>query len=197
MIKRICVFCGGLAGSRDVYLKAATQFGQLLAERNIGLVYGGGDVGLMGAVANAVMESGGEAIGVIPRSLVDREIGHKGLTDLKIVNSMHERKALMTELADAFVAMPGGFGTLEELFETITLAIIEEHSKPCGILNVDGYYDHLLLFLDKVAGQGFITKEDREFLIVERDPVQLLSGLDAFKPYKSTRWKVMDEAKRS
>ncbi len=197
LMKRICVFCGGLSGKGKDYIEAAEQFGRLLAEHKIGLVYGGGSVGLMGALADSILAAGGEAVGVIPQSLVDREIGHKGLTELKVVKTMHERKAMMAELADAFVALPGGYGTLEELFEIITLTIIEEHSKPCGILNVGGYYDHLLHFLDGVGEEGFITREDREFLIVEEDALKLLGGLKNSKPYKSTRWKVMSESRKS
>lgn len=193
MLKRICVYCGGLQGKSSVYVEAATLFGKALVKNNIDLVYGGGQVGLMGAVADAVLADGGEAIGVMPRSLVEREIAHKGLTDLKVVDTMHERKAMMADLSDAFVALPGGYGTLEELFETITLTIIEAHSKPCGILNVGGYYDRLLGLLDHVCEEGFITKEDKEFLVVDSDPDVLIERLKVAKPYKSTRWKVMKE----
>ena len=193
MLKRICVYCGGLKGNNSVYMEAATLFGKALVERDIDLVYGGGHIGLMGAVADSVLAGGGNAIGVMPRSLVDREIAHKGLTDLKVVDTMHERKAMMAELSDAFVALPGGYGTLEELFETITLTIIEAHSKPLGILNVDGYYDKLLGLLEHVCEEGFITKEDREFLVVDSNPGSLIERLEVAKPYKSTRWKVMKE----
>lgn len=192
MIDRICVYLGGFKGADDRFLNSAKEFGARLAQNKIGLVYGGGNVGLMGALANSVLENGGEVIGVIPKGLVDREIGHKGLTELIVVNTMHERKAKMAELADAFVALPGGYGTLEELFETITSTILEENSKPCSILNVNGYYDKMLLFLDSVKDQGFITKEDRDFLIVEDDPAILLEKLKKFEPYKSTRWKLME-----
>ena len=193
-VKRICVFCGGLQGSSDRYELKAREFGELLATSGIGLVYGGGNTGLMGAIANSVLKAGGEAVGVIPKRLVEREIGHKGLTELHVVETMHERKAMMAELSDAFVAMPGGFGTLEELFEAITLTIIEEHSKPCAIYNVDGYYDELLQFLDCVKDRGFITGEDRDYLVVEREPQKLLEELKKFKPYKSTRWNVMQKS---
>ncbi|MEZ4487028.1 MAG: TIGR00730 family Rossman fold protein [Cyanobacteriota/Melainabacteria group bacterium] len=196
MIKKVCVFCGGLSGNDEAYLKGAEQFGRLLVENEIGLVYGGGSVGLMGAVADAVLKAGGVAVGVIPESLVNREIGHNGLSELIVVDTMHERKAKMAELADAFVALPGGYGTLEELFEIITLTIIEAQSKPCGIYNILGYYNHLLHFLDEVAEQGFITREDREFLVVEEDPALLLAGMESMKPYKSTRWQVMAKTRK-
>ena len=193
MIKRICVYCGGLKGRDPDYIEAARRFGEAMVENRIDLVYGGGDIGLMGAVANAVLNAGGSAIGVMPRSLVDREIAHNGLTELIVVETMHERKAMMAELADAFVALPGGYGTLEELFETITMTIIEAHSKPVGILNVNGYYDKLLSLLAHVCEAGFITKEDRDFLSVDSDPVILLESLKVAEPYRSTRWQVMKE----
>lgn len=196
MIKKVCVFCGGLSGNDEAYIKGAEQFGRLLVQNEIGLVYGGGSVGLMGAVADSVLKAGGVAVGVIPESLVNREIGHNGLSELIVVDTMHERKAKMAELADAFVALPGGYGTLEELFEIITLTIIEAQSKPCGIYNILGYYNHLLHFLDEVAEQGFITREDREFLVVEEDPALLLAGMERMKPYKSTRWQVMARARK-
>lgn len=196
MIKKVCVFCGGLSGNDEVYVKGAEQFGRLLVQNEIGLVYGGGSVGLMGAVADSVLKAGGVAVGVIPESLVNREIGHNGLSELIVVDTMHERKAKMAELADAFVALPGGYGTLEELFEIITLTIIEAQSKPCGIYNILGYYNHLLHFLDGVAEQGFITREDREFLVVEEDPALLLAGMERMKPYKSTRWQVMAKTRK-
>ncbi len=196
MIKKVCVFCGGLNGNDETYIKGAEQFGRLLVDNEIGLVYGGGSVGLMGALADSVLKAGGVAVGVIPETLVNREIGHNGLSELIVVDTMHERKAKMAELADAFVALPGGYGTLEELFEIITLTIIEAQSKPCGIYNILGYYNHLLHFLDGVAEQGFITREDRDFLVVEEDPALLLAGMARMEPYKSTRWQVMAKTRK-
>src|SRR5512146_155412 len=144
MAKRICVFCGSNTGTRLAYVEAAQRLGVILAERKLGLVYGGGKVGLMGKLADAVLGAGGEVIGVIPQKLMRKEIAHAGLTDLRVVNSMHERKAMMAELSDAFIAMPGGFGTFEEFCEMVTWAQLGVHRKPCGLLNIEGYYDHLL-----------------------------------------------------
>ena len=146
----------------------ATRLGRMLAERDLGLVYGGASVGLMGAVADAVINAGGRAVGVIPQSLIDMEIAHTGLADLHIVDSMHERKALMAQLSDGFIALPGGIGTLEELFEIMTFAQLRFHQKPCGLLNIEGYYDQLINFLDNAQTQGFVSSAQTRYLLVDQ-----------------------------
>ena len=150
-MQRICVFCGSQVGRRPLYAAAATALGTLLAQRGIGLVYGGGKIGLMGVVADAALAAGGEVIGVIPERLMNRELGHGGVTDLRVVDSMHERKAMMSELSDGFIALPGGYGTFEEFFEVVTWMQLGIQSKPCGLLNVGGYYDMLLALLDHAS----------------------------------------------
>lgn len=185
---RLCVFCGSNAGSDSSYLEAARKLGDALAREKIGLVYGGASVGLMGAVADAVMAEGGEVIGVMPQSLVDKEIAHKNLPDLRIVGSMHERKALMAELADGFVALPGGLGTLEELFEVWTWAQLGYHRKPCSLLNVGGFYDKLTGFLDDVVERGFVKPVHRSMLIVEQEPDALIRAVRAYEPPVVTKW---------
>ena len=146
----------------------ATRLGRTLAERDLGLVYGGASVGLMGAVADAVIDAGGRAVGVIPQSLIDMEIAHTGLADLHVVNTMHERKALMAQLSDGFIALPGGIGTLEELFEIMTFAQLRFHQKPCGLLNIEGYYDQLIGFLDNAQTQGFVSSAQTRYLLVDQ-----------------------------
>jgi len=163
-MRRICVFCGSSAGNRAVYADSARRLGGALATASIGLVYGGGHIGLMGILADAVLAGGGQVIGVIPQSLVDRELAHRSLTELRIVRSMHERKALMADLADAFVALPGGFGTGDELLEMLTWAQLGIHAKPVAVLNVDGYFDPLLAWLDNGVLDGFVTTENRRLL---------------------------------
>jgi uncharacterized protein (TIGR00730 family) len=185
---RLCVFCGSNAGYDPAYRAMAQSLGQALAREKIALVYGGGAVGLMGAVADAVLESGGEAIGIMPQALVDKEIDHKGLTELRIVGSMHERKALMAELADGFIAMPGGLGTFEELFEVWTWAQLGYHRKPCALLNVAGFYDKLAGFLDEVVERGFVKPVHRSMLIVENDPAALIAAIRAYEPPKVDKW---------
>src|SRR5687768_334010 len=170
IIQRICVFCGSRPGSRPEYLGAARELGRLLAERRIGLVYGGASVGMMGALANAVLAGGGEVIGVIPDPLVRRELAHDHLTELRIVGSMHERKALMTELSDAVIALPGGFGTLEELFETITWSQLGIHRKAIGVLNVGGFYDGLLALVGHAIAEGFVPEHDRDLILAASEP---------------------------
>jgi len=177
--KRVCVFCGSGNGLRPEYRKSAERLGQLLAERSMELVYGGAKVGLMGAVADAVLASGGAAIGVIPGHLIKQEIAHEGLTELHTVTTMHERKALMAELADAFVALPGGLGTLEELFEMVTWNQIGLQQKPCGLLNVSGYYDPLVQFLQQAEREQFIRNMSAAKLVVEADPEALLKRLES------------------
>jgi uncharacterized protein (TIGR00730 family) len=176
-LKRVCVYCGSHPGSRPAYLEAARATGTALARRGIELVYGGGRTGLMGAVADAALAAGGNVIGVIPQALVIREIAHLDLKDLRVVATMHERKALMAELADAFVALPGGFGTLEEICEVLTWAQLGLHRKPCGLLNTDGFYDSLLAFLDHAAAEQFIRAQHRGMFVVEKDPERLLDLL--------------------
>ncbi len=157
--------------------------------RGLGLVYGGAAVGLMGEVADAALAAGGEVIGVIPRGLVDRELAHPGLTDLRVVGSMHERKALMSDLAGGFVALPGGFGTVEELVETLTWGQLGLHSKPCGVLNVHGYFDHLLAFADRAVADGFLRAEHRAMLLVEPSPHALLDRFDGYRP-PTQKWEL-------
>lgn len=176
---RLCVFCGSALGARPEYSAAARAFGGLLAERGIGLVYGGGGVGLMGVLADAALARGGEVIGVIPRSLVEREVGHRGVSELMIVEDMHERKARMTGLADAFAALPGGSGTLDELFEAFTWRQLGLHSKPIGLLDVQGYWGALLTLLDRALSEGFLRSEHRALLVVEADPARLLERLES------------------
>ena len=187
-MKRLCVFAGSSAGTRNEYRDAARGLGRALADRGIGLVYGGARVGLMGIVADTVLAAGGEAIGVIPATLVAREIAHEGLTELRIVSSMHERKALMADLSDAFVAVPGGWGTLEEFFEVLTWAQLGLHRKPCGLLNVQGYFDGLLSFLDHSVAEGFLRREYRSMIAVSASPAALLDGLASYKPPAVEKW---------
>ncbi|HEX5894721.1 MAG TPA: TIGR00730 family Rossman fold protein [Thermoleophilaceae bacterium] len=181
-MRRICVFCGASPGARPEYAQATTELARLLVADGIGVVYGGGGVGLMGALADAMLAEGGEITGVIPRALVDREIAHPEVTDMRVVGSMHERKALMAELADAFVALPGGLGTLEELFEVYTWAQLGLHRKPCALLNVEGYYDGIAGFLADAVEERFLRQEHRDMLLVEREPRALLERLRGFEP---------------
>ena len=181
-IKRVCVFCGSSFGIRPAYREAAQRLGKLLAERGIGLVYGGGCVGLMGALADAVLAGGGEAIGVIPDSLMRREVGHRGLTKLHVVNTMHERKKLMADLADAFIALPGGYGTLEELLEAVTWSQLGIQQKPCCLLNVEKYWDGLLAVLDRAVDEGFVRKENAQLVLVAQNPETMLERLLEWTP---------------
>jgi uncharacterized protein (TIGR00730 family) len=181
-MKRLCVFCGSKAGDRPVYAEAARDLGRELARRGIGLVFGAGHIGLMGVLADAVLQAGGEAIGVIPTALVDRELAHKRLTELRVVDTMHERKAAMFELADAFMALPGGFGTLEEVFEIVTWMQLGMHEKPVGLANIDGFYDALLAALDHMVREGFLKPASRRLLRSAGDPVRLLDLLDEPAP---------------
>jgi uncharacterized protein (TIGR00730 family) len=187
-MKRICVFCGSSVGSRPEYSEAAITLGGLLARRDIGLVYGGGNVGLMGVIANAVLDAGGQVIGVIPHSLAQREIEHRGLTELHVVDSMHTRKAMMANLADAFIAMPGGVGTFEELFEAITWAQLGLHRKPCGLLNVAGFYTPLAAFIDQAVSEGFIKPVHRASIVVDDNAERLLDTLAAVKLPDVPKW---------
>lgn len=187
-MKRICVFCGSSAGSQPEYRTCAEQLGAELARRKIGLVYGGGNVGLMGAIADSVLETGGEAVGVIPEHLMSREIGHKRLTKLHIVHSMHERKALMADLSDAFIALPGGFGTLEEFFEVLTWSQLGLHAKPCGIVNVLGYYTPLLAMLDHAVQERFLKPQNRVLVLARETPVELLKAFEDWRPVHVEKW---------
>ncbi len=188
MIKRVCIFCGSSIGKRPEYMLAAREMGAVLARNGVGVVYGGGRTGLMGAVADAAIAAGGEVIGVIPHGLATRELKHDGLTEQHVVNSMHERKAKMAELADAFAALPGGLGTFEELCEILTWAQLGLHSKACGLLNTSGYFDPLLTLLDHAVEERFVRADDRALLMDAREPGELYAKLAQFKPSERTRW---------
>ena len=188
MIRSVCVFCGSSAGNDPRFARAASEFGALLAREGITLVYGGGHVGLMGILADAVLANGGKVIGVIPRALWDREVGHRNLTELHVVETMHERKTLMASLADAFVALPGGLGTLEEIFEVWTWAQLGIHDKPVGFLDVDGFYAPLLAFLDYGVDAGFVRAPHRAMAIVDADGESLLRRMGEYEPPKVTKW---------
>ena len=181
-MRRLCVFCGSSPGARPAYGEAAEELGRLLVAEGIGLVYGGGKVGLMGRLADAVLAEGGEAIGVMPEALVAKEIGHPGLDDMRVVGSMHERKALMANLSDAFVALPGGLGTVEELFEVYTWSQLGLHLKPCALLDVEGYYEGIATFLSHAVQERFVRADHRDMLIVEQEPRLLMERLRAFEP---------------
>ena len=187
-MQSLCVFCGSRQGLDPAYTKAARSLGTMLAEANIRLVFGGGHVGLMGVISNAALEAGGDVIGVIPRSLVERELAHAGLTDLRIVGSMHERKALMSDLSEGFITLPGGTGTLEEFFEVLTWAQLGEHEKPCGLLNVAGYYDPLLSVFDHMVHKGFLSESNRTLVLAESEPERLLQKLESYQPPKIAKW---------
>jgi uncharacterized protein (TIGR00730 family) len=188
MLRRICVFCGSNAGVRPVYRDAAVQLGRTLAENGIALVYGGADVGLMGAIANAALEARGEVVGVIPQMLVDKEIAHRGLTTLEVVDSMTERKQRMAELSDGFISLPGALGTLDELFEVATWAQLGLHPKPSALLNVAGYYDDLISFLDHATNERFLRPQHRELIFADHDIPRLLSRMNAFRMPTESKW---------
>ena len=192
-MRRLCVFCGSQPGRAATYAQTVRSLGRLLAERRIGLVYGGGRVGMMGVLADSVLAGGGEVIGVIPQALVDRELAHTGVTDLRVVASMHERKALMASLADAFVALPGGFGTFEEFCEATTWTQLGLHRKPCGLLNAAGFFDPLLALFDHAANEGFILPEHRAIVVVESDAARLLERLTAYNPPAQEQWIELEE----
>jgi uncharacterized protein (TIGR00730 family) len=181
-MQRLCVFCGSSVGNRTSYAAGAHQLGELMAARGLGLVYGGGRLGMMGVLADAVLRAGGEAIGVIPKALVDKELAHPGLTALHVVNTMHERKALMAELADGFAALPGAFGTGDELFEILTWAQLGLHSKPVGMLNLAGFFDPLLAWLDRAVEGGFLKAVHRQLLLECSEPERLLDALQSYQP---------------
>ena len=187
-IESLCLFCGSSPGRDERYLAAARELGRLLAGEGIRMVFGGGRVGLMGAAADAALAAGGSVIGVIPRMLWDREVGHSGLTELHVVETMHERKARMVELSDAFIALPGGIGTLDELFETWTWGQLGIHRKPFGLLNVAGYFDSLLAFLDHVSEERFLPTQHRAMLVTDERPGPLLDRLRDFRPPTVEKW---------
>jgi uncharacterized protein (TIGR00730 family) len=181
-MKRICVFCGSSPGAKPEYARAARQLGTLLAQRKISLVFGGGKVGLMGQLALAALDNGGEVIGVIPRELHEKRVAFSGLSDLRVVGSMHERKAMMAELADGFMALPGGLGTLEEIFEVLTWAQLGMHDKPCGLLNVGDFYSPLLAFLDQIVARGFLDAAHRSMILTAENPEELLQQFETYRP---------------
>lgn len=184
----LCVFCASTPGRDHSFLAAAREFGALLAREGITLVYGGGHVGLMGALADACLDAGGRVVGVIPQALWDREVGHGGLTELHVVATMHERKAKMAALADGFVALPGGLGTLEEIFEVWTWGQLGIHAKPCGFLDVAGYYAPLFAFLDQAVERGLLRPQHRAMAVVERDAGTLLRRLAEYEPPRVEKW---------
>ncbi|MDR6235169.1 TIGR00730 family Rossman fold protein [Pseudomonas oryzihabitans] len=185
---RLCIFCGSSLGRSVHYEATARELGRRLARAGIGVVYGGASIGLMGALADAVLEEDGEVLGVIPQALADKEIAHRGLTQLHIVTSMHERKALMAELADGFIALPGGIGTFEELFEMLTWAQLGYHAKPCALLNVNGFYDSLLTFLQQVSAQGFLQPQHLKLLMTAAEVDSLLERLLSVSSPKAAAW---------
>jgi uncharacterized protein (TIGR00730 family) len=187
-IERVCVFCGSNPGLNPVYLEAATNLGRFLAQQGVGVVFGGGGVGLMGALADAATAAGGRVTGMIPEQLMARELGHSQITELRVVGSMHARKALMMELADAFIALPGGAGTLEELSEVWTWGQLGIHHKPLGLLNVGGYYTPFLAFLDQMVAEGFLAPRHRAMVLVETDPAVLLERFRQYQPPDVPQW---------
>jgi uncharacterized protein (TIGR00730 family) len=187
-VRRVCVFCGSAAGVRLDYAEAAMAMGTALAERGVGLVYGGGHVGLMGVVADAALAGGSEVIGVIPKGLHAREVGHEGISELRVVETMHERKAEMAALADGFVTLPGGLGTLEELFEVWTWAQLGIHRKPLALLDVGGYWQPLIALVEAMAAEGFVAPVHRRMLLVESDPEDLLDRMQTYEPPPTIEW---------
>jgi len=187
-MNRVCVFCGSSAGARAEYARAAAETGELIARRGLGLVYGGGHVGLMGVVADAALRTGGRVVGVITQTLKDHEVAHTGLTELHVVRTMHERKALMASLSDGFLVLPGGIGTLEEFFEVWTWGQLGEHSKPVGLVNAGGYYDGLVRFLDAMRAEGFLKPKHREMLMVADSPSDVLDAFARYEPPALGKW---------
>lgn len=194
-IASLCVYCGSAAGGSPAFADAARALGRELVRRDIGLVYGGGNVGLMGAIADEVMANGGRATGVIPEALMKREVGHHGLTELHVVRDMHERKAMMAELADGFIAMPGGFGTLEELFEVTTWAQLGLHQKPIGLLNVNGFYDGLTGFASHLVAEGFVRPDHARLLMHAPDAAGLLDQFERYVPNIKVKWLEREQAR--
>jgi hypothetical protein len=192
-MKSVCVFCGSSPGARPSYRDGAERLATAIAKRGLDLVYGGASVGLMGALADAALAAGGRVVGVLPRALDRKEIAHAGLSELRVVDSMHERKAQMAERADAFVALPGGIGTLEEWFEVLTWSQLGFHAKPCGLLDVDGYFAPLLALLDRAVHERFVTPEHRAMIVVEHDAERLLDALDRWRAPAAEKWLDRDE----
>jgi uncharacterized protein (TIGR00730 family) len=193
-VRRICVFCGSSLGSDPRYREAAAELGRRLADDGVGVVFGGGSIGLMGVVADAALAAGGEVVGVIPHALAARELAHRGVPDMRVVPSMHARKALMAELSDAFVALPGGLGTFEELLEIATWGQLGIHHKPVGVLNVAGYYDPLIALLDHAVNEGFVSRENRRLVVVADSPPALLEELRTLRPAAGPEWITPEEA---
>jgi uncharacterized protein (TIGR00730 family) len=187
-MKSVAVFCGSSSGAKPVYAEVAVELGRMLAEREITLVYGGGKVGLMGTVADAALAAGGQVVGVIPQSLLDREIGHRGVTELIVTTSMHERKATMERLAEGFIALPGGFGTLDEFCEILTWGQLGDHQKPCGLLDIEGYFARLIEFFDSAVIEGFIRPQHRGLVIEASTPAALLDEMRTFKSTIVPKW---------
>ena len=187
-MRAICVFCGSSPGFDPVYRENALELGREIARRHWRLVYGGGNIGLMGALADSVLEAGGEVIGVIPQALVDKEVAHRGLSELIIVGTMHERKARMADMSDGFVAMPGGFGTFEEFCEVVTWTQLGVHAKPCGVLNINGFYDPLLALFNRALADGFLRTEHREFVLADRTGPGVLDKVAQWKPLRIDKW---------
>ena len=192
-MKSICVFCGSSYGALEAYADIARETGRAIAEQGFTLVYGGAKVGLMGTVADAALAASGKVIGVLPRSLQDKEIGHEGLSELHLVDSMHERKAMMADLSDAFIALPGGVGTLEEIFEVWTWGQLGYHKKPCGFLNAEGYYDHLIAFLDHQTEQGFTKQVMRDMAQIASSPLDMIRQFENYTPPSAPKWINRDE----
>jgi uncharacterized protein (TIGR00730 family) len=190
----MCVFCGSNLGRTEAFQAAAADLGRYLAECRVGLVYGGAKVGLMGAVADAALQAGGQVIGVIPQALAIKEVAHPGLTELHIVGSMHERKILMAELSDAFIALPGGYGTLDELFEVLTWTQLGLHCKPCGLLNIEGFFDPLIAYLDGAVGWGFLKPAHRGFLLESDHPAELVDQLANLEIPDMGKWLIREQA---
>jgi uncharacterized protein (TIGR00730 family) len=187
-MQSVTVFCGSSAGFDDAHNDAVVAIASALVARNVTVVYGGASVGSMGVLADTSLALGGRVVGVLPRHLSEKEIGHAGLTEMHLVESMHERKALMTDLSDGFIALPGGFGTLDELFEVLTWAQLGAHNKPIGLLNTRGYFDPLLAFIDHTIAEGFVRSENRDLLLVETDPAALLDAMECYKPAGVSKW---------
>ena len=187
-MKRLCVYCGSRPGGRSDYAVAARQLARAMVNKNIDLVYGGASVGVMGKIADAVLEEGGKVIGIIPKGLFVKEVAHTGITELIEVSTMHERKSLMSELSDGFIAMPGGYGTIEEIFEIITWSQLGIHNKPCGLLNVCNYYDNLINFLDHTVSEQFISKITRSILLVDECPDTLLEKFEVYNAPETEKW---------
>lgn len=187
-MKRLCVYCGSSSGRQSDYARVARELARSMVNRNIDLVYGGASVGIMGEIANAVLEEGGEVIGIIPKGLFKKEVAHTGVTELREVDSMHERKTLMADLSDGFIALPGGFGTIEEIFEIITWSQLGMHRKPCGLLNVCHYYDKLIGFLDHAVSEQFIKSTHRSTILIDECPDTLLDKFESYKAPETTKW---------